>query len=408
MNKTTILDECILFLLLYTSSSFVFISIKGTIVLLTYIVISFFCLIVYKNRIRTLGKYFSIMLCLFLINILLTALVNQEGLFDTTIVAISFYTALTVWLVFPERQFVEAYTGVLRFICVYSLITFSLSIAFPGFFSFLPSFTNSAGVPVKNAFFSFVNFSLPQLRNFGIFWEPGAFQTFILFALFYSLFFQERRSVSDVIIFTLSLLTTFSTTGYLSGVLLGLAYFFHVNKNSRFGDKVKATITLFSIASIIVIAFYLLPSNLKYQLFGKVFAYFVANGTSNTDSTMVRVLSVVYPSQEFVKSPFLGIGYQRLQQLANDFGYNGNTCTPINWFAIFGLFTGFFLNAGYVLFAWRKRMRICSKIFSALALFLAVATEDFSRNPSIFIFVLIGLWGKEESEMKYFGTRNGK
>lgn len=63
--------------------------------------------------------------------------------------------------------------------------------------------------------YTFDPIAIEQGRNSGPFWEPGAFATFLLIALLFSVLQSKHKSIETNWILVLALISTFSTTGFI-------------------------------------------------------------------------------------------------------------------------------------------------------------------------------------------------
>lgn len=110
-----------------------------------------------------------------------------------------------------------------RFLSIYSLIGFFLSLLIPGRF-----IQSSLGYKFYILFpFPFIKMADQYIlgirlwRNQGIFWEPGIMQIYANMYLFFSLFKYNSRK--GIILASLTVITTMSTTGLaISAMLIGL------------------------------------------------------------------------------------------------------------------------------------------------------------------------------------------
>jgi len=144
-------------------------------------------------------------------------------------------------------RFKDAYLSVMTVICVISLFFFSLQALGFSIPNLLPEGgRGSIGIYSISMRGDYDNY---QLRNAGMFWEPGAFAGYIniAFVLFINnlkeLIVKHKRKV---IILLIALLTTFSTTGY---IILALIVAFYI-LDSRANGAVK----LFFLVATMVLA----------------------------------------------------------------------------------------------------------------------------------------------------------
>lgn len=122
--------------------------------------------------------------------------------------------AFGVTVVYEFNDFVNLFLKVMVIVSIVSIIGHFL-VQTNLFFDSLPLLVNKNGVYYKTIFiFSYIT-TLPE-RNIGIFWEPGIFATFIVYALMFEVIFKkENLSKFRVLLFSITILTTQSTAGYL-------------------------------------------------------------------------------------------------------------------------------------------------------------------------------------------------
>lgn len=333
---------------------------------------------------------------------MLSILINGDDLKQVVLFFVYMFSALVfVGIYFDcfERIFVNMF----YFLAWCSLILWTAFLLFPGLVGLLPTIENSVGYRAHTIIFSAIYQvdNMTIARNMGPFWEPGAYQTFINLALIFVLFtdiFKENRA-KYCIIFIATIITTFSTAGYLVAGLILCTYFFNELKSSS--GKVGAITKILFMAAFLGTAFLfvysILPESVKYQLFGKIQAYFDSTSTVGLSSTKVRVLSAVIALQAFFSSPLLGVGMTGMQK-AGQVVSNMTTCTPLNWFAYYGLGMGIVCNLGLWKFSGRFEKNIIVKILIMACVILAIISEDYWRNPCILIFVFYGFSYQKQNE----------
>lgn len=116
-----------------------------------------------------------------------------------------------------RNKFIRLYKNVMLFICIYSCCCYILNLVF-NFTAVTPKTGNLYRLWLGQ------NIMYPS-RNSGPFWEPGIFQIYINIALYFALFFREKNGQFQLwhaLIYGITMLTTFSTTGYLvmAGILM--------------------------------------------------------------------------------------------------------------------------------------------------------------------------------------------
>ena len=178
-----------------------------------------------------LSKYYFlyalISICfLFLHPILLGNLHIPNIYFGYSIRIASFLIVISI---LGHQKFSLTYLRIMVFICFFNLILyisnvylFQYSQSLP---SLLPDLRSWDDYTFKNYIFYFApigidgNNAVPYssfIRNTGLFWEGGAYQYFLNLALILSLYVKKNLIFSfPNWIFIISILTTFSTTGYI-------------------------------------------------------------------------------------------------------------------------------------------------------------------------------------------------
>lgn len=153
-----------------------------------------------------------------------------------------------------KEQFKKYFVYVMVAIAIVSLLFTALKIISP---TFLNSITHWIYLPngsrnVGNIFYiSGRSMQFMELRNYGIFWEPGGYQIFLSIALLLIISEKEINIYHFIIIIT-TLLTTQSTTGYL--ILSVILILYYKKISTRFKGYMKyIIIALLLIALIIII-----------------------------------------------------------------------------------------------------------------------------------------------------------
>ena len=115
-------------------------------------------------------------------------------------------------------------------------------------------------------------FRVHEIRNTGPFWEPGAFAGYLILAFMFNEYIASQKQNKVRIVLLISILTTFSTTGYLA-LSVFLAFYFFV--------KVKSPLTKLIILILIPASSYLAYSNLDF--IGKKIEAQIERATSGAD-----------------------------------------------------------------------------------------------------------------------------
>lgn len=381
----------IVFLLIYITSSYFF-TVTNIVPGIATIVFLFFASIlsIVLNE-RDFKKNFSIksflLLLFMLIVALMSALFNGDGIYNHTILIFAVISGYLITIAYSFDRFINIYLKVMYFISAFSIFVFLVVLIFPSVITYAPVIGQRDGVNVHNLVFSVALPGSEFNRNYGFFWEPGAFQVYLNLALIFELFITKRLRKKYVLAFILAVITTFSTTGYI--VLLPILVAYMLNNKGlvlRYKNTFKYIIAIIVVA---LIAFRFMPDDYIRLLFGKLEGLFSESGSSHF-STTVRVNAIIYPFFEFLKSPIVGVGYEKYLLVAKEKIYSMPTFTPINWFALFGILWGFPCNYYYLKNILRFRCGLISKISLLIALVLVIMSEDFIRIAFIYVFIFYG------------------
>jgi hypothetical protein len=412
------IDYVLIYLLIFFSNGYQLSVYTGTIRLLMnlgLVILLVFYSSIRRKSIKT-NQLSLIILITILCNIVLTFMVNNEGLNQILITVALFLTAFIFTVFYNINDFLKKFIKIMSFLCVYSLVLYFATILLPDMVKHLPIVQNVQGKLAYNAFFSTIRLDSYLIRNQGIFWEPGAFQTFINLALIFNLFIFKENQRKNLVIFGMALFTTFSTTGYIVGLIIIFVFVLHSQKKEE-RKKLKRTYGVLLIVVVLLltslIVYNSLPENARYQTFGKVGNY-LKDG--NYSSTSVRIDAIVTPLKQFVNKPIFGNGTLGLKEVAIASGYNMNTCTVVNWFAMFGIFVGLSMNYGLFRLSRIFKSGKVIKLLLFAAMLLTLFSEDYVRNPSILVFVFYGyhnlkrintsIHRKNKGEFKYENTAN--
>ena len=185
-----IITVACVFLLICADSAFYLVNTQTGTVRILIDLFAILLLILIKGRIiinRTSTSIVLVMLLISLISGLMTFAIKQ------TVVIIA---AIAIgWLfinVVSYSDFKNLYTRIMCFLAFFSLITFAISVAAPQLIQLLPQIVRQGGgANYYNALFSVICNSTYVSRNYGIFWEPGAFAIFFEYSVIHRAFSAE-------------------------------------------------------------------------------------------------------------------------------------------------------------------------------------------------------------------------
>ena len=173
---------------------------------------------------------------------------------------------------------------------------------------------------------------IDSIRNSGMFWEPGAFQGYII--LVFLLYLKEwkpfwTKHKKECIILSVALLTTLSTTGYL----VFCCYIIYILFVSKINKLIKVSFLL-----ILLIACTYAYSNIDFLGEKIEEQYENAQDLSAGDVSWTRMGALMIDIQHIKKHPMIGNGFvmaSRYGVLGNKMHGSGNGFTgAINMFGI--------------------------------------------------------------------------
>ncbi|WP_010251225.1 hypothetical protein [Acetivibrio cellulolyticus] len=376
-----------IFIIIYFSSSYNAVVMNGTMKVGILLISSIFLLILENNVRVSKGLIFSgltLIIC-----ILITTLIVGDALKDAFIMISAVFISMIVVSSINFSKFSNIFVKVMLVIAVFSLFAYAISIISPSIIRLFPNTYFRPHFEVYNLGLSYVNLATYQIRNMGIFWEPGAYQTYLVLAIILEVFYVRSKSRLSLIILFTALITTWSTTGLINAALLFLIYIIESNKDSKY-RAIKIIVSLVIIAIIVYNIYLVLPTHLQYAVWRKITLYLNDEHVVNT-SAAVRVDSIIYPIRAFFESPLVGVGYSGLKNSVLIAGHNMTTNTPVNWFASYGLIFGSIFTYTLLTFARSMTTRVGLFFLIFLSIFLSISTENYLWNISVISFLLFPL-----------------
>lgn len=396
LKREKYINYIVIFILLYMSSSFYGLAIPGRVnasILLIFSVITFLG----NKKSRNINLKTLLFIIFAYISSIVTMLMNSEDVDNYLIFWVYLFVAYIIYLSIDTTEFILIFNNIMFFLAVFSLISFGILLLFPSVYQYVPMITNRVGLRVYNLFFSVARHSNYFNSNFGIFWEPGAYQTFLNLALFFELFIINNFNVKRILVFLVTIITTFSSTGYLAAMLLIFIYIIYDGKfialRKIMNKRKKMSIMMLTFLIVVAIVFPYLPNNIKFKVFGKLKAIFnpdLVKSNPSYGSTTARINSIVVPIFNFFKSPIYGVGFDNLTNSSINMGSNFLTATPLNWFGLFGLPLGILFNI--CLWRWTNHVNANKfiKLFIFIFLVIIIISENYNRNSFFLAFLLHG------------------
>lgn len=246
---------------------------------------------------------------------------------------------------------------------------------------------------------SVFNTSLP--RNAGFCWEPGPFSAMINIALYLSLAqheFKISRIPKRFLIYSLALLTTRSTTGFLMYFIILI----YVMYNARLSLFIRNSLLVLFLFFIILVSLNI--DFLSDKIFAEIESDFVDaanNSVDNIDgSALPRIVSLRITLLDFMENPLLGFGVNDdIKWLSKNGFINSATITGLgNFLSRFGLI----LTVLFYYLLYRSSLLFASiyKFKGGLLFFLIMLVFSFSFNimEAPFYLSLVFFWFFSDSK----------
>lgn len=256
----------------------------------------------------------------------------------------------------------------------------------------VPVFYNSAGVDFYNFGLGYVSLDYCKNRNFGIFREPGAYQFFLMLALFLNNYWVDWETESRMWILNAILaavmLSTLAIGGYLELGLFALVLFFD-KKLYRNKAVVIAAVVLVLGAAALVLWAYRQQNMLWWEIYAMTISKFSPEESSGAD----RIRSLIVNLNFFLHSPLVGA---RLGEVLH--AMENNTSSTMLMLAIFGLPGGLLHLAGWTALVWKTGRKLWVKLALLLVLLMAFNTQNLIADvflwmmPTMALTEAVGSW----------------
>lgn len=286
------------------------------------------------------------------------------------------------------RYFFKVYINIIYFFTIISLLIYIPSVLFPGIVD--PIINNVSKLiyqPFSHSLFSeleardiiIFNFNQIELnRNSGPFWEPTAFGSFLLIAIFFNTIELGKLYTKKNFIFFAAILSTMSTTTYLA-LFLFIFYYHSIISTSK---KTGRFALLTFLGVVMAFAFYnvtFLNEKINYKLYR-------TEANIRDFSNRSRFASALLDLNEFIGSPIWGVGKTTTLRYGEDsasnnvYFNNGTTnLLVINGGIFFLLFFYYYYSTVSRLVSYKKRgmSQKWSVLFVAVLLILGFSEGLF-------------------------------
>lgn len=379
------------YLLIYTAISFggmalpVFVG-RELFILITTTIGIYYCII---NNAFERNKLIQFVI-IFTLSLLIPFLASDLSIGSLLSISGCLFFSYSV-IICNKNLFLKRFLNVVLFISIISLILFSLTRIFGvGLFSPLfPYLTKVDSNTLESGVYSYGGFiyrwtTVHELRNCGPFGEPGQFQGVISVALYFSLFKQHCfKSIKErkifILIYTLTMLTTLSTNGYIAISILYISYLFCI-KDDIIITKFIKRLLLFTI--LIFIFTDIGKDFIKIAIYDKFFDNGNFSLTSNTTGGRTKGIIEIIEYISNNPSVLIGIGYDNLENLKFD------TVSGLPKLIIaIGLIPMFVLLKGIIHLSY-KYAQYKYEYITILLLFISMGLgQPHIMNPSIFFMI---------------------
>ncbi|PAW30082.1 hypothetical protein BKC07_04445 [Peribacillus simplex] len=365
---------------------------------ISLLIISFILVAGYMVKYITSKKVIMISVEKLLFMLLLVILLLLNKLLTNDNSAFYFILVITIGLayfateLFDFIKFKSAYSMVISFLCLFSIIVTYTVLFFPNLFiGWLPSIYHGPNsMRFLDAGLNFVY--LPeygvQYRNYSIFREPGVFQFYIIIALIFELWINDGPpKKSRIFLYCITLVSTFSTVGLITGIIVLFSYLISDMKNSN--NKVKWLIGVFVFFIAFTLGYFKIPFVQEglNDSFGKL--------SGGGGSMASRSGSLISYFNAWYNKPFIGWGYTRgvyeagelyLKKYTED-----NTNTIFTNLAFFGLAYGATYQYLLIKFVSLSKKDLVVKLIIFIVLMLTINSQRFIESMIIFMLLFYSI-----------------
>lgn len=359
--KNNFVKYLLVFLLIAVSGMPFFIQFEIPILFLLNLILFVFFLL---NKIKFKKIYFKFLFFFFSITFIHYVLLNEWPL-RTIFGIFARINAGYLVFVYLNKDFKSIFIKQIIFLSCISLI-----------FEIIKNLTPSLYGAISAISFQDVNYQLKSIlfytfsesfRNSGPFWEPGAFAGYIILGLLLYNIDLSRINFKDKtnLVLIITLITTFSTTGYLAFFIL----FFVLNVLTIY-KKRYLFIKLF-IVSISLIPIFYLSTKISFINDKIVEQYEYAILYQNGDSkyTSARFVNIIRDVYQIIEKPYFGWGFSNETRLIDESDYFANITVGT---------TDLLVRLGFIGFS----------LFT-YALFLGFKSYGFTKNYAILMVLFI-------------------
>ncbi len=292
-------------------------------------------------------------------------------------------TALVYATNISEIKFRQDFRWIVYVLSIFSLVIYFIAQYIPSVLQLFPVISNVAHNYYYNCYVSIVP-ELIGLRNYGIFREPGAYMVYLNMAIYFE-WFSDNPSKKRIVVYIITLITTFSTGGIIIGAFIILC-----------GFVKKRKLSLSAAVIPILVLFYLYifkdTDNIYYNLlFSKI--------EDNSGTTIARTSSITVPIVMFSENP-LGVGpeaynsmFPVLSQRMYGYPIEGDlsTNTFLKHLAVYGMFVFLFYFTCFFRYVKKVTDTNFGFVILFLVLLMALSNEDMRVSMVFNILIAYGI-----------------
>lgn len=359
MKAQNTIDLLLVYLLLFLSGGWRYMQSPNKYLILGFI-LAFIAWLSFSDR-KFSDRF--LLYIIFFVGILLSLSLYTGGGITLPSVASAFMKMMIAYLILKTvgSRFSETYIKLIVFLAAISLFGY-LTDRLHLFDALITKLPPIGGLGYEGIFYVFRH-PWHMNRNNSIFFEPGAYQAFLNAALFLIFFtktdFENRRKWLYIVILVITLITTFSTTGFLIFLAMFPVFLY---KSNIFSFSNKAAII--GAASVVVVAF----SAQFYSTFVVKVDQYLSAGEHQLGSSAVERASDVIADMQIFKNHIFGLGYDRYQEEFAALGRRnvegGSTNGVTKTLAMMGLPFSLFIFGSYF---WAIKRLLGDLLLSILA-----------------------------------------
>lgn len=298
------------------------------------------------------------------------------------------------------QRFASLFVDFIYVIALISVVCTLVMMVNPSFFSFAPSIENTANTPFVNLFLYVApSITTINVRNYGIFREPGVYQMYLIMSLVLMIYYVSVFKMKRFIIITLALALTLSTTGYIAYVCVIALFIVNRNKITITKKQRNTVFVLF-----IMCLFLLFTQTNLLSSDGIIFDKF-----SNTDrhTTIARMSSLTTNVKIWLQNPMFGAGLQNVNDsfeviTLRDYGFASphNTNTFLCELATFGVFYFLLFIVGMFKYSRLFGISFIEHLLVFIILFTLSIGEKLTFSPFFYIMMFYGYRYNNEHECR--------